>query len=239
VGLIDDPSYGPYVCQFLVGGTLQACGETIVSTPDDDADIQPPDTVFRYGGAQWQVAGAVAETVSGRRWAELIDQIYAGPCDLDSLAYNNQFTQLPSGFSYPFEFDDDPSVLQPTDNPNMEGGMYTDPHDYASLLLMHLRGGTCGGERVLSQSAIDLMHADRIGTVYGGSTFTGSGYGMGWWVDRETGRVSDAGAYGSVPWLDLADGYGAYLVIEATSTLGAQLASELYDPVEQAVSAGR
>jgi hypothetical protein len=35
-----------------------------------------------------------------------------------------------------------------------------------------------------------------------------------------------------VPWLDLDDGYGAYLVIEAGSGTGNELATLLYDPVE-------
>ena len=198
-----------------------------------------PDTEFRYGGAQWQVAGAVAEVASGRSWAQLIDEIYVQPCGLETLAYNNHFTQLGApGFEYPTAFAGDPSTLQPTDNPNMEGGVYVAPADYAELLLMHLRGGRCGGAQVLSQAALDRMHADRIGPTYGGDAGPGTGYGMGWWVDRASGRISDPGAYGSVPWLDLEDGYGAYLVIEADSTTGAELAQQLYDVVDEAVTAG-
>ena len=102
----------------------------------------------------------------------------------------------------------------------MEGGAYITPGDYAELLLMHLRGGRCGDAQVLSQEALDRMHTDRIGPEYGGTTQMGGGYGMGWWVDRETGRISDPGAYGSIPWIDLDGGYGAYLVIEADTTTG-------------------
>ncbi len=94
VGLLPNPSYGPYLCQYVAVGSLQECGERIFTTPDDDADIVDPDVEFRYGGAQWQVAGAVAEAASGRSWAELIDEIYVRPCGLDVLAYNNHFAQL-------------------------------------------------------------------------------------------------------------------------------------------------
>ena len=52
----------------------------------------------------------------------------------------------------------------------MEGGAYLTTGDYAELLLMHLRGGMCGDEQVLSQDALDRMHADRIGPQYGGTT---------------------------------------------------------------------
>ena len=75
---------------------------SIFATPDDDGDIAAPDTEFRYGGAQWQVAGAVAEVASGKSWAQLIDEIYVQPCGLETLAYNNHFTQLGTpGFEYP------------------------------------------------------------------------------------------------------------------------------------------
>jgi CubicO group peptidase (beta-lactamase class C family) len=238
VGLLPNPAYGPYVCQFLPIGTLQACAEQVFTTTDDDADIVPPDTEFRYGGAQWQVAGAVAEVASGKSWAALIDEVYVQPCGLDVLAFNNPFTQLEGEpYRYPASFDSDPSTLMPTYNPNLEGGAYVTTGDYGALLLMHLRDGMCGDNRVLSAESLDRMHSDRITAAYG-SDAGGFGYGMGWWVDRENGRITDNGLYGTVPWLDLEDGYGAYLVVEADSPTGNALAGLLYEVVEEAV-AGR
>ncbi|MEO6571876.1 MAG: serine hydrolase [Ilumatobacteraceae bacterium] len=234
VGLLPNPGYAPYVCQFVADGTLQQCAEQIFTTDGDDADVVPPDTEFRYGGAQWQVAGAVAEAASGESWADLVDRIYVQPCGLTSLGFNNHFTQIgDGGFEYPDRFDSDPSVLRDTENPNMEGGAYITARDYATLLQMHLRDGRCGDDQVVSPGALERLHTDRIGPTYDGSAFSdGTGYGMGWWVDRASGRISDPGAYGSVPWLDLEDGYGAFLVIEADSGTGAQLAGELYDVIE-------
>ena len=236
VGLLPNPGYAPYVCQYLAAGTLQDCAASIFTTAADDADVVAPDTEFRYGGAQWQVAGAVAEIASGKTWTEVIDEIYVQPCGLETLGFNNHFAQLGAvTFDYPKSFNADPATLQPTANPNMEGGAYLAPRDYAKLLLMHLRGGRCDANQVLSQSALDRMHADRIGDVYGGDAATNTGYGMGWWVDRASGRIADPGAYGTVPWLDLADGYGAYLVIEADSGTGGELANLLYGVVDTAV----
>ena len=140
------------------------------------------------------------------------------------------------GFEYPADFD--PDALAPTENPHMEGGVYIDPPDYATLLMMHLREGECDGGRVLSPEAVATAHTDRVAE-YGDAGDPDTGYGMGWWVDRETGQISDAGAYGSVPWLDLDDGYGAYLVIEADSGTGSELAGLLYDVVDEAVAAAR
>ncbi len=242
VGLLDNPAYPPYLCQFLVAGTLQDCARTIFTTPDDDADVIAPDTAFRYGGGQWQAAGGLAEAVSGKSWAELIDEIYVGPCDLGTLAYTNPWTQRgigAGGFDYPLQFNGDVTRLAPTDNPNMEGGAYLTTGDYAQLLLMQLRGGKCGDDQVLSQASLDRMQSDRIGEVYGGEARPGMGYGMGWWVDKTSGLINDPGAFGAVPWLDLEDGYGAYLVIESDATTGYILASQLFDPVDAAIRAAR
>ncbi len=167
-----------------------------------------------------------------------INEIYVEPCGLETLAYNNHFSQIgATGSDYPVAFDADPTTLQPTDNPNMEGGAYIAPGDYAKLLLMHLRGGMCGNNRVLSQAAVDRLHDDRIDDAYDGSAGTSTGYAMGWWVDRSTGRLTDSGLYGTVPWLDLEDGYGAYLVVEANGATGQQLVEQLYPLVESSITA--
>jgi CubicO group peptidase (beta-lactamase class C family) len=237
VGLGPNPAYPPYLCQFLPGGTLQDCAASIFTTTNDDADVIPPDTEFRYGGAQWQVAGALAEAVSGRSWAELIEETYAEPCGVDSLGFNNQWTQFgPTfNFGYPAAFGADPSRLVETANPNIEGGAYVTAPDYARLLLMLLRDGRCDDVRVLSPSAVEAMLADRIGEVYGGSD-NGRGYGFGWSVDRTTGRRLDPGAYGSVAWLDVDAVHGAFLVVESSNAVGNELASQLFGPVADAVS---
>ncbi len=239
VSLTQNPAYAPYLCQYLARGTLEDCARTIFATDRDDDDIVEPDTQFNYGGGQWQLAGGVAEVVSGKSWAELIDEIYVEPCGLEVLAYNNHFTQLTSSspFGYPDDFDGDPSVLMATDNPNIEGGAYSTIGDYGKLLLMHLRGGVCGDQRVLSEEAIRRMHTDRIFDAYGGSTDGGTGgYGLGWWLDRTEPDVTwDPGAYGAFPWIDESRGYAAYFQLEATSGLGAQLFGRTVDLINEAI----
>ncbi len=237
VGLGPNPFYGPYLCQWSADRELSECGADIMTTGGDDGDVVPPDTEFRYGGAQWQVAGAVAEAVSGRSWQELIDETYVEPCGVDSLGYGNHFAES-LGFGYPSDLD--PAALAPTDNPNMEGGAYIDAPDYAALLLMNLRGGECEGGQVLTQASLDRMHGDQIGDAYGGDANGNpdNGYGMGWWLWRPNGMLTDPGAYGSVPWLDLADGYGAYLVVESTNDVGIELYLTLEPAVEAAMTGG-
>jgi CubicO group peptidase (beta-lactamase class C family)/ABC-type branched-subunit amino acid transport system substrate-binding protein len=249
VGLMPNPFYDPYVCQFDQTTTLQACAEAIFTTTDDDADVAPPDTEFRYGGAQWQVAGAVAEAASGKSWAELVDETYVQPCGLGTLAYTSPFGQFPMDWTVYPPFDGDPASLMPSDNPMIEGGVHTTSDDYATLLLMHLRGGMCGENRVHSAEAIDVLHSDRAAEMWDGSALdpmTGiailsQGYGYGWWTDRDTGRIWDPGAFGSNAWLDLDDGYGAYVVLEGGPINGdAQKIGLVLDgPVHEAVLAAR
>lgn len=241
VGLRPNPSYPPYLCQFVYNsGTLQECGERIFTSTADDDDVVPPDTEYRYGGAQWQVAGAVAEIASGKSWSELVRETYVEPCDVPSLGFNNHFVQFPGAQgSYPHEFAGDPSTLRPTDNPNMEGGAYTDVADYAKLLLMHLRGGMCDGGRVLSEAAVRRMHEDRI-AAYGGSTGTAfEGYGFGWWVDRDQPSLTiDPGAYGAYAWIDEERGYGVFFALEADTGVGTELFVRLLPLVTGAIDAG-
>lgn len=240
VGLIAGFGYVPYFCQILATSELEMCAEQIFSTSDDDAETIPPDTEFRYGGAQWQVAGAVAQAASGQTWQELIDETFNEPCGLTSLGYNNHFLQPAAGIAlgYPSRVDGDVAALAATDNPNIEAGAYITSGDYAELMLMILRGGRCGDRQVLSEAAVAEMLDDRVLAAYGGDAeVPGRGYGLGWWVDRASGRRIDSGLYGSEPWLDLEDGYGVYLVIEEDGAAGSELAGRLYEVIDEAVNA--
>jgi CubicO group peptidase (beta-lactamase class C family) len=239
VGLIDDPIYLSYVCQYVWAGTLDMCARGIFGA-NDTADLVPPDTAFRYGGGQWQLAGGIAQQVSGKTWAELVEETYTKPCNLNELGYTNQFQDALSGgvesaFGYPDFFSGDVSTLRYTDNPNVEGGGYTTARDYGKILLMHLRGGRCGSRRVLSEAAVARMQEDRIGAVYGGTTIdpTLEGYGFGWWVSRtQPGLVADAGAYGASPWLDAERGYAVMVILETESVRGYQVRALLQPIVE-------
>ncbi len=236
VGLGPDLLYAPYFCQWSPATDLQTCATTVFTTADDDADQVPPDSEFRYGGAQWQVAGAVAETVSGKTWAELIDEIYVEPCGVDSLGFIN-LAVVVSAAGYPVAFGGDPESVLESDNPTIEGGAHITAADYATLLQMHLDGGVCGDNEIFTQESLDIMHTDRVAAAYDGDAGgADTGYGLGWWVDRETGRISDGGAWGTVPWMDLDDGYAAYLVVEDVSDTGQELKRSIEELVHTAVT---
>ncbi|MEM7094634.1 MAG: serine hydrolase domain-containing protein [Actinomycetota bacterium] len=236
VGLGPDLLYGPYLCQWLPGPTIQECGAQVLGTPGDDGDIITPDTQFRYGGAQWQVAGALAEAVTGKSWGELVDEYFGEPCGLDATGFVN-ILAVSGGATdgYPVGFGGDPAIHEPTANPNIEGGGYSTTGDYGKLLLMHLRNGECENGQVFTQESLDRMRTDRISS-YGGSTGGSDGYGMGWWINEETGIISDGGAWGAYPWLNLGEGYGGYWVIEDSFQTTGRFSDELIAAVHLAVT---
>jgi CubicO group peptidase (beta-lactamase class C family) len=217
-GLLDRPESRAYRCQYRPAGSLTECARAIYQASDEQGRL-PPDERFRYGGAQWQLAGGIAEVVTGRSWQSLVHETYVATCGASSLGYTNQFGGS-DRFRYPDWFDGDTSALPVTDNPSIEAGAYVTVEDYGRILLMHLRGGTCGDSVALSSTAVRRMQLDRIAHAYGGSTPSRQlqGYGLGWWIDRDAaGVVASPGLYGAIPWLDTARGYGAFIAIEASA----------------------
>ena len=187
--------------------------------------------------------------MSGKSWADLVNETWVQPCGMDALAYKNpwnEFTLDPVTWGYLSEFAGDPSTLSATDNPSIQGGAYATADDLAALVLMHLRDGRCGDQQVLSAESIDLMTEDRIDRVYSGSNvdFFGKswGYGMGWVTDRATGATVNGGIWGGGTSLDRDAGFGFVLALEATFLDGRALVVEstvFADSVRDAVLAAR
>jgi CubicO group peptidase (beta-lactamase class C family) len=220
-------------CQFFPAGTLEDCGRIIYRT--ELAGTVPPDTQFDYGGSQWQLAGAVAEQVSNSSWRQAFDQYIATPCELEVFQFGNNIGNPESWTGHP-------DSLVGLDNPSIEGGAISNLQDYAKFLLMHLRGGTCGENRVLSEESVAFMQIDRGGK-------HGTPYGMGWWITpADDGGAPtlfwDPGAFGSVAWLDTARRIGGFVAIDdySTYTAGEPISlvlDEIIPLVEQAVDEAR
>jgi len=231
-----------YLCNFSSSGTIQQCAKSILTNAATDPRTIEPDTEFRYGGPQWQIAGAIAEAASGKSWHELVNDIYAEPCGMEHFGYSNPFDQFTfSDFVYP-DWNGDLSVLKHTDNPNLGAGAYSTTGDYGKFLQMHLNLGVCNATQVLSPEAVVAMQENRTGRIYNSSTK----YGMGWRIETDaTGntesirRVSSPGVFGALPWLQPEKGFGAYLVIEDKSSTRQAFTKPLFDLIETAVLSQR
>jgi CubicO group peptidase (beta-lactamase class C family) len=240
--LTSPAAYAPHFCQFLTTGTLQACAETLFTTPLPTLPAPPANSAFDYGGSQWQLSGAVAELVGGGIWSQLWDKYVAQPCGIELARYGNML-------SVPTTWDGNPDSLLGLDNPNMEAGMISNLDDYARIISMHLNDGVCGDNQVLSPQAVTFMREQRTAEQDTGSLGAGLGYAMGWWVvpPKEGGSVYlyvDPGYFGSVSWVDVERGYGGVVFFEdytgaEGSVANAGVIRELIPIIEEALDAAR
>ena len=196
--------YGTHLCQFSFdpGVIFEACGQTLFTT--ELIGTVQSGKAFSYGGSQWQLAGVAASVAANKTWNQLIDEYLSSPCDLEVFTFGNMWEDLD-------QWTGTPDSLLGTHNPSIEGGAITTLSDYAKLLAVHVNGGFCGGQRVLSEEALAKMRQDRGSLVQRNPT----PYGLGWWIaDGHDGVFYDPGAFGSVSFIDTVRGIGGFVAID-------------------------
>jgi CubicO group peptidase (beta-lactamase class C family) len=148
----------------------------------------PPGTRFCYGSVSFQVAGQIAERVTGQRWNDIFQQRIAGPCGMSDTRF-------------------------PPARPQLAGDGVSTAVDYSRFLEMFRSGGVAmNGTRVLSESSVEEMrrnHTRGLPFECVSRRFTRKeGYGLGVWggaYDPETGEsqfVSHFGASGFKGFID-------------------------------------
>jgi CubicO group peptidase (beta-lactamase class C family) len=202
--------------------SLRACAQEIARAPLEFA----PGTRFGYGGGSFHIAGAVAEAVTGRPWNDLFRDLVGTPLGLTRFSYGA------------------------TANPRIAGGASSDVADYARLLQLMLNDGVgATGARVLSPDAVATLRTDQVAGIPkirspGGTTLPG--YSFGYWISDpaihpgSTGpELSDQGAFGATPWVDLGAGYAAVLLIQSRTSVGTEIWNAVRPLVLAAVRTGR
>ena len=158
--------------------------------------IHEPGTTFNYGECSMQIAGRIAEIVSGKSWQSLFDEAIAKPCGMD--------------INY---------VFASAQNPMIGGGVRTSADDYIKFLEMIANKGVYSGNRVLSENSIIEMLSDQtknsniewapyISNPYSPNPDAPVKYGIGNWRDviDSTGSLqecSSPGLLGTHPWVDV------------------------------------
>lgn len=171
------------------------------------ADTMPPAAgppAFRYGAVSMQIAGAVAERLTGRAWRRLFVECLSWPLSLDSAAWGH-----------------------PLAGPSRRGlahlgaGLHMSLDDYGAFLAMLQQGGRYDGVQNLSAATVTAMFRDRLGTLPRDAVpaFADPAwhYALGAWceaVDAAGGctRLNAAGAFGAFPWLDRTTGVGGMIL---------------------------
>jgi len=177
------------------------------------ADILPLDTVFaagkrfQYGGLAMQVAGRMAEVVSGKDFETLFQELIAKPLGMK----NTHFI---------------PINLDGGHSPMLGGGGRTIVHDYMHFLKMIYHDGNYNGKQIISRKSIAEMQANQVGAakVLPGEyiekafgTFHNGIYGFGEWREKvdEKGaayQISSPGWAGAYPWINKRDSvYGFFI----------------------------
>lgn len=184
--------------------TLRACVQEIA-----DTDLNfIPGTAFGYSGAGYQVAGFVAQQVTGTPWNTLVQERLTTPLGMPSFTYG-----------------DGP-------NPRIAGGAICNAGDYLKFAQLYLDGGTAGSTTVLSREQVETAQSDQIAglPVYYTPVAEDSGlngYSFGWWISdaaKHPGsagpEISDPGLLGTTPWLDFDQRYSAIILIDSSSDNG-------------------
>lgn len=175
--------------------TLQQAADSIGLNVPLKAD---PGTAFAYGGTSMQVAGRIAEIITGTPWDTIWTERIAQKVGMQSTDYNG---------------------LGETDNPQIAGGAQTTARDYILFLRMLMNNGASDNGQVLSSSAVATMLSDQTGgveiqgTPYSAFEDLQPGisrrrYGIGNWLERLDVSTANPvafgsqGAFGFSPWYD-------------------------------------
>lgn len=159
----------------------------------------PPGEKFEYGGLAMQVAGRMAEVVTGKDCETLFQEKIARPLGMK----RTRFTPVDPGHT-----------------PMLGGAAVSTADDYRAFLTMIANRGLFNGTRVLSERSIAAMQADQVGNAVvkpeefveqaRGNKHTGV-YGLGMWREEIDGAgavtlMSSPGWAGTYPWIDRRNG---------------------------------
>lgn len=195
--------------------------------------VATPGAEFIYGGVGFQVAGRVAEIVTGKPWYRLFRERIRDPLQMHDTSYG--IYDRRNGRFYAAQ----------RSNPHIGGGVKTTLQDYANLLQMFLDDGVFEGQRILSPQSVQEMWRDQTGDASIGFTVhwnRNARYGLGGWIDQtdENGVpriVSSPGAAGWLPWIDRERRYAGILVARCETRKLVRLYSTMTDLIGQVVDA--
>lgn len=186
----------------FIASTLKKQVENIAG---DVPLITDPGTTFYYGGVTFQIAGRIAEVVTGKDWETLFYERIADLCGMRNSDFGN------------------------SKNPGIAAGAVSSGNDYANFLKMILNKGKYRNIQVLSERSVNEMvsnQTDDLPIIYSPyknapGEKTEKRYGLGVWIDKidtltQKGEiVSSQGAFGFSPWIDFRKNLACILVMKA------------------------
>ncbi len=183
--------------------------ETIAEVVDRLATLPlhgHPGDSWQYGYAT-DVLGRLVEVVSGQPLDQFVEQRITGP-----LGMNDTHFFLPpekaGRLANVYGLEKGRLVLKETAATSdfIHGprrcfsggaGLVSTTRDYARFLQMLLNGGEIDGVRLLAPKTVELMRSNHTGDKYLGE---GDGFGLGFWVIDQPGKVGEVGSSGAYGW---------------------------------------
>ncbi len=155
-----------------------------------------PGASFQYGGTGFQIVAVAAERATGKRWHDLFAQRIASPLGMADTRFG---TLLPVG-----------GEAGTAALPWVAGGAVSTLDDYTRFLQMLVGKGRFAGKQVLSETSVQAMWRDQVPSQIEvksvGFAAERVRYGLGTWIEALADggqRVSDPGAFGFTPWVDV------------------------------------
>jgi len=161
--------------------------ELAESVPDQDV-INPPETTYHYSNLGMSLLGEIVTEVSGRPWADYVQEKILDPLGmLSSRTAPDEELLKRSATAYMLESPDgtrktmeyyEAGAIAPA------GGIVSTTEDLGRFASLQFRGGPAGGDQILKGSTLREMQ--RVHWVY--PSFSG-GRGLGFAVTRRDGKT--------------------------------------------------
>jgi CubicO group peptidase (beta-lactamase class C family) len=204
-------------CTYDSTVTLAEC----VTTISQAALVAAPGTEFDYGSVHLDVAGRMAEVVTGASWNELFAQEIRDPLGLPA----------------DIEYYANPLKVTGPDNPLLAGGLVVSMNEYERIVHFVFDKGVWQGNALLGPQIFDTQTIEPYPDVLIGTSPAPSlRYGLTAWLECNTPQtgchqISSPGAFGFTPWIDRDAGYYAILGMQdmtnSRTHFGGQLERQL------------
>ncbi len=210
--------------------TLEEVANTIAQTEDFDYE---PGKGFAYGGVSMQIAGRIAEVVTGKSWNQAFREYLADPLGLTQTTF----------------------CLNSASNPRIAGGACTSPKDLMILAEFILNKGKHQGKQIISANTMEELWKDQTNKApqlespypinpkynnpYNASIIY---YGIGTWQDiynpntQYQEQISGAGAFGTYFWVDRVRGLTGVVFTLSLGAITRNSTFQIVDAIRDAVS---
>jgi len=155
------------------------------------ADSLPePGTIFIYSNPGYNIAGAIAEQVTGKPWEELIQTLIFQPLGITTGGFGASATGNQIDQPWQHRFDNGVYIPVPAEEvipyacERPCGSIHLSLKDWARFITMHLEGEK-GGATLLRADTFKVLHTPPFAADNISGWFGSSKYALGWMVSND------------------------------------------------------